>query len=74
MYYGYYSATNGSGQNFLSEPQDNMEFPPQVMYNNTSFRYMRSYQVGTPHMVEAMMEWMKKMNATTGVEIPRKKK
>ena len=57
MYYGFYSSANNDGRSFVTEPQDDLMFPPQVVYNGASFRYVRAYQVSTPSQITKFEEW-----------------
>lgn len=74
MYYGNYTSTDGTNRQFMSEPQGNMEFPPQVQYKNVSWRYTRSYAVTTPSDKKNFDAYVERMGIEVGVKIPSKKK
>lgn len=67
-FYGYYSSYN-SDKNFVTAEQDSSLFPPQVVYQGNTYRYIKSYQVSTPKQEEQFKEFCRKQNCEVGVAL-----
>lgn len=67
-FYGYYTSYDQT-KNFSTVVYDSLLFPPQVMYNGVTYRFVRAFQVDTPSQHKAFTEFCRKQNCETGITL-----
>lgn len=66
MYYGFYRKSDGSPDpGIITTPQEDNRFPPQVSYNDVTYRYILCYLISTP----AMAKQLREMATRNGIEV-----
>jgi len=57
-YFGFYSTQIGASTfSVLTEPQDDVKFPPGIFYNSNSYRFIRYYRTSSPKQIKDLQDW-----------------
>jgi hypothetical protein len=67
MFYGIYECSGA--ESFATVPQDDLLFPPGVLYKNRAYRLSRTFQVNTPHQKQEFEEYCTRNNIESDVNL-----
>lgn len=70
MFYGHYTSFDQT-MHFVTKAQEDLLFPPQVMYKNNSYRFIRAYSANTPKQLESFRRFCETQSCERDVELPK---
>lgn len=69
MFHAIYVSNDQGANSFATVGQDDLLFPPNVMYNNETFRLSKTFQVATPYQEKAFREYCESNHIETNINL-----